>query len=247
MPLILFPTSNEGRINADGDRCCRPRSCWLAGEPGRELLTDQQATPTECLRAPASIEGQQVLQYASSDAVGHEGGQVGLQLAQFRCRSATWRPSNARLSVVAGSTEKPGKPHRHFAEQGRDAVRPPILHVASLAAGSAIRSEHPMAGGLPSDNRPLDVSQKLLGLEQGQTQIRDIVETVRPADLCQVGAPTTGIILTRNQPQHPSHPRSPSRQMAGSIVTPAALFPHSVDTPDRSCNLPGPAIARPDR
>ena len=40
--------------------------------------------------------------------------------------------------------------------------------------------------------------------------ILNVVETIRPADLRQVGAPATGIIPARNQPQHPSHPRSPS-------------------------------------
>ena len=29
MPLALFATADEGRINADGDRCCRPRRCGL--------------------------------------------------------------------------------------------------------------------------------------------------------------------------------------------------------------------------
>ena len=29
MPLVLFATADEGRINADGDRCCRPRRCGL--------------------------------------------------------------------------------------------------------------------------------------------------------------------------------------------------------------------------
>jgi hypothetical protein len=68
-----------------------------------------------------------------------------------------------------------------------------------------------MAVRLSSNDRSLDASQKLLRLKQGQTQLRDIVETIRPADLRQVGAPATGIIPGRNQPQHPSHPRSPSR------------------------------------
>jgi hypothetical protein len=90
-----------------------------------------------------------------------------------------------------------------------------------------------MAVGLPSNDRPLETSEKLLRLEQGQTQIRDVVETIGSANLCQVGAPATGIVLTGNQPQYPSHPRSPSRKMAGSILSPAALFPHLVDTPDR--------------
>ena len=83
-----------------------------------------------------------------------------------------------------------------------------------------------MAAGLSSNDRSLDASQKLLRLQLGQTQIREIVETIRP-----VGAPAPGIIPGRNQPQNPSHSRSPSRQLTRSIVTPAASSPHSLDTP----------------
>jgi hypothetical protein len=36
-------------------------------------------------------------------------------------------------------------------------------------------------------------------------------KTIRPADFYQVGAQAAGVIPGRNQPQHPSHPRSPSR------------------------------------
>jgi hypothetical protein len=38
-----------------------------------------------------------------------------------------------------------------------------------------------MAVRLSGNDRSLDASQKLLRLEQGQTQICDIVETIRPA------------------------------------------------------------------
>ena len=48
----------------------------------------------------------------------------------------TWRPPNTRLGVLAGDTQKPRQPHRYLAEQCRNAVRPPVLNLASLAAGN---------------------------------------------------------------------------------------------------------------
>jgi|SRR5271166_2104056 len=46
--------------------------------------------------------------------------------------------------------------------------------------------------------------------------VRDIAETLRPADLCQVGAPAMGIIAGRNQPQNPSHPDPPAGRAPAS-------------------------------
>jgi len=68
-----------------------------------------------------------------------------------------------------------------------------------------------MAVDLPSNYRSLNANQKLPRFGQSQTQVRDIAKTSRPADLYQIGAQAAGIIAGRNQPQYPSHPRSPSR------------------------------------
>jgi hypothetical protein len=67
-----------------------------------------------------------------------------------------------------------------------------------------------MAADLPSNYRSLNANQKLLRSRQSQTQVRDIAKTSRPADLYQIGAQASGIITSRNQPQCPSHPRSPA-------------------------------------
>jgi hypothetical protein len=185
----------------------------------------------QCLRAPGGINWQQVLQDVSGDAIGHQGGKVSLQLVQLGCRSASRWPTNARFGAIAGNAQKPGKPHRHFAEQRRDAVPPPILQVAFSAAGPATRPQLPMALDLPGNDRSLNTRQKLLRFGQGQTEIRDITKTFWPADLYQIGAQAAGIIAGRNQPQHPSHPRSPSRLSTRPIVPPVSPSPHSLDTP----------------
>jgi hypothetical protein len=70
------------------------------------------------------VNRQQVLQYAGGSAISRQGGKVSLQLIELWCRSATRWPTDTRLGAIAGSTQKPRKPHRHFAEQRRDAVPP---------------------------------------------------------------------------------------------------------------------------
>ena len=93
-----------------------------------------------------------------------------------RVRSASRWPTNARFSAIADYAQKPAKPHRHFAEQRRDAVPPPILQVASSAAGPATRPQLPMAVDLPGNHRSLNARQKLLRFGQRQTQVRDIAK-----------------------------------------------------------------------
>ena len=230
VPFTLFAAADERRIHADSDRCCC-RSCRLVRGRSSKLLADPQRMVAQCLRAPTGVNGQQVLQDASSDAIGHQGGKVSLQLVQLRCRSASRWPTHARLGAIAGRASKPGKPHRHFAEQRRDAVPPPVLQVAFSGAGPATRPQQPMAVDLPGNDRSLNARQKLLRFGQGQTQVRNIAKTFRPADLYQIGAQAAGIIAGRNQPQHPSHPRSPSRLSTRPIVPPVSSYPHSLDTP----------------
>jgi hypothetical protein len=140
--------------------------------------------------------------------------------------------ANARFGAIADYAQKPGKPHRHFAEQRRDAVPPPILQVASSAAGPATRPQLPTAVDLPGNDRSLNARQQLLRFGQGQTQVRDIAKTFRPTDFYQISAQAARVILGRNQPQHPSHPRSPSRLSTGRSYLPCRHPPHSLDTPE---------------
>jgi hypothetical protein len=77
-----------------------------------------------------------------------------------------------------------------------------------------------MAVDLPGNHRSLNARQKLLRFGQGQTQVRDIAKTFRPTDFYQIGAQAAGVILGRNQSQHPSHQRAPSRLSTGRSYLP---------------------------
>ena len=59
-----------------------------------------------------------------------------------------------------------------------------------------------MAVGLRGTNRSLNARQKLLRFWQGQTEARNIAKTFWTADLCQIGAQATGIILAINRNTH---------------------------------------------
>src|SRR3984957_177345 len=89
-----------------------------------------------------------MLQDARSDAIGHQGGKMGLQFVQLRCRSATRWPTDARLDAIAGDASKPGKRHRHCAKRRRYAMAPPVLQMAFSAAGRAARPLQLVAVGL---------------------------------------------------------------------------------------------------
>ena len=165
---------------------------------------------------------------------------MGLQFVQLRGRSATRCPTDVRLNAIAGGTSKSGKRHRHRAKQRRDVVSPPVLQVAFSAAGRAARPLQPMADSLRRNDRSLNARQKLLRFGQGQSQVSNITKTFRPADLYQIGAQAAGITLRRNQPQHPSHPRSPGRL---STDRPYPLCRH---TPIR-WTLPRPLLSKDSR
>jgi hypothetical protein len=92
---------------------------------------------------------------------------------------------------------------------------------------------------LCGNDRSLNARQKLLRFGQGQSQLSNIANTFRPADLYQIGTQAAGITLCRNQPQHPSHPRSPSRLSTRPTVPSVSSYPHSLDTP---VQLGGPCV-----
>ena len=104
--FALFAAADERRIHADSDQCCR--SCWLVSGCNSKLRADPQRMVAQCLRAPTGVNGQQVSQYARSDAIGHQGGKMGLQFVQLRGRSATRWPTDVRLNAIAGGTSNRG-------------------------------------------------------------------------------------------------------------------------------------------
>src|ERR1700739_3689869 len=105
-------------------------------------------------------------QYFSGNSKGHQGGKSGLQLVQFRGRPAGRGPTQAGLSTTAASAQKPRKLHPRLAEQRGNPTRPPILYMASPAAGPAIRSQRRVAVGLRGNDALLNPRQQQLPFGQ---------------------------------------------------------------------------------
>jgi hypothetical protein len=81
--------------------------------------------------------------------------------------------------MSAARTHEPGKAHPHLAEQCGDAVQPPIFHMASPVAGTTDRPQYGVVADLRSDDLLLNERQQLLPFDKCQTQVGDILETIR--------------------------------------------------------------------
>jgi hypothetical protein len=185
-----------------------------------ELLADLQRMAVQCLRALPGVDRQQVYQYVSRNPIGHQCGKSGLQLVQLRGRPAVRWPTDTGLGTTAASTQKPGKPYPHLAEQRCNPVRPTVFHMASPAAGLAVRPQDRVIVSLCGNDILLNSRQQLLRFGQRQTQVGEIAKTIRSADLHHVETSGLTIDPRSDQPQHPFHPRTPSRQHTRPVVSP---------------------------
>jgi len=86
--------------------------------------------------------------------------------------------------------------------------------------------------GLRGDDSLLNTRQKLLRFGQRQTQMADIAKTIRPVDLHDVGTARLTIDTRFDQPQNPSHPRSPAGKSWLGVL-PLSSSPQSLDSPGR--------------
>jgi len=60
VPCTLFAATDERRVHADSDRCCCGSRRLVLGRSSK-LLADPQCMVAQCLRAPTSVNGPQVL------------------------------------------------------------------------------------------------------------------------------------------------------------------------------------------
>jgi hypothetical protein len=144
-----------------------------------------------------------------------------LKPIQLRCRAAVRWPADASLGPAAHGTTKSWQSHRDLAKQRRDRVLSIVFDPTNAPAVWASRPPSSMIFGLRGDDRLLSTSQQLLRLGQGQTEIGDIADTVRPADLHHVGAPRLAVSTQLHQPHDPDHPPIPSQSTDAEDAPPA--------------------------
>jgi hypothetical protein len=118
-------------------------------------------------------------------------------------------PANASLDSATLGTAKSGQLHRNLTEQRRDRMVSIIFHTANTIATQAIWPPEHVGPRLRGHDLALDIRQEQLCLGQGQPQIGDITNTVRPADFQEVRAVILTLGTGFHQPQNPRHAPTP--------------------------------------
>jgi hypothetical protein len=168
VPFSVVAAADERCVQGDGNR--RRRGCRLDCGGVAKLPTEFKRMGTQGLVTLPRLHRQEMDDYASGDAIGHEGRKMRPQLVQLRRRPTMRWPADTILAVTAAGAAKSREPHRHRAEQRRDLMSPPVLDVTSATAGRAVRPNTRMDLGLRGYHRPLHPRQKLLRLGQCQAQ-----------------------------------------------------------------------------
>jgi hypothetical protein len=225
----IVAAADERRVQGDGNR--RRRGWRLDCGGVTKLPTKFKRMGTQGLVTLPRLHRQQMDEYASGDAIGHEGRKMRPQLVQFRRRPTMRRPADTTLGVTAAGAAKSREPHRHRAEQRRNLMNPPVLDVAPATAGRAVRPNQRMVLGLRGDHRPLHPCQKLLRLGQCQAQVRDIAKIAGPTDLQHVDIQYRVIRSRLDQTQNPSHPRSSQPTTIRPVISLPSSYPQILDTP----------------
>ncbi len=79
------------------------------------------------------VDREHLLQKIGGRSVGHNGGQMGLKLDQFRCRPAIRRSVDTCFNPATGGASKSRKSHRDLTEKRRDPVLPVVFDAAQTA------------------------------------------------------------------------------------------------------------------
>jgi hypothetical protein len=178
----------EGGIHADRDRRRRCR------RPDRGTVSKRRASlqgmAAQGPGVDAGVDRKQVLQQISSHPVRYQSGQVCPEPVQFQCRAAIRRSIYACLDAAARGTAKPRQPQWHLSEQCRDRMVTIFFHPANPIAAGANRPPDRVLPRLRGGDLALNPREQLFRFREGQSQIGDIAEVIRLADLHDVHAGT---------------------------------------------------------
>jgi hypothetical protein len=120
------------------------------------------------------------------------------------------RPIDACLDAAAHGATKPRQPQYHLSEQRRDRVVTIVFHPANPIAAGANRPPGRVRPRLSGGDFVLNPREQLFGFCEGQSQIGDIAEVIRLADLHDVHART--LASRRRQSQNPLHAPPPVQE-----------------------------------
>ncbi len=97
------------------------------------------------------------------------------------------QPSHTSVDCAAPSTAKTGEWHCDLAEMRRYGMVPVVLHMTNATTASALWPPNRVAPGLRGNDLLLEACKHPFPVGHGQTQIGDIVETIRSVDRHDVG------------------------------------------------------------
>src|SRR5689334_331160 len=166
-----------------------------------------------------------------------------LKPIQLRCRAAMRWPTMAGFVTAAPGTAKAGKSQRNLAKKRRNRVVSIVLHLAHSATALASRPSKGVVPGLRSNDLLLQARQQPLPFGQGQAQVGDLTEIIRPVDRHDV----YGLVLTVSrdfyQPHNPRH-ASTSGQKTDAQISLRRSHPQTCDGPEHSVIPPGRCCAK---
>jgi hypothetical protein len=120
-------------------------------------------------------------------------------------------PTDACFDPAARGTAKSRQPHRYLTEKRRDRVVAAILRLANPIAAGANWPPDRVLPRLRGGDLALNPREQLFRFREGQSQIGDIAEIIRLADLHNVHAGTLAPAATNFKIHSTPHPRSRNR------------------------------------
>jgi hypothetical protein len=242
--FVVLAPPDEGRIHGDRDRR------HLRRRPDRGTVGERRASlqrvAAQRLWIRSGVDGKHLLQQVSGHLVAHQGGQMGPELVQLRCRAAMRWPVKACLDSATQAAKETWQPHRHLTKQCRDRVISIILHPANIFAAGTNRPPDRVFARLRGGDLALNPRQQLFCFRERQPQIGDIAEVVRLADLHDVHGGT--FAPGCRQLQYPLHAPPPVQEQERKYPARTATPSFAVVPVERGSTLEADRLsARPHK
>jgi hypothetical protein len=203
MARARLTAANEGRVDAQGDRCGGRCRFSRSGIP--QVLANLERLGAQGFGIGPSIKREQLLEHAGCNTVGQEGGKLRPDLVELGSRAALRRPLDPSLIGPTAGTAEAGQSNRDHAEQGGNPAGPIIFDPACGTAGPACRPLGGMIPALGCDHRLLNLAQELLAIRQAQAKIRKVVKVAGAVNLQHVNATQRPLDPGLHQAQYPPH------------------------------------------
>jgi hypothetical protein len=185
----------------------------------------------QSLAALSGIDRQEMRQHVGGDTKRHQGSEMRAEPVRFPGRPTIRRPIDAGLDMTTADAAEPWEPQRHRTEHRRNLPEPPVIDMASTAAGRTDRPCRHERLGLLGNDRLLHAPQNLLAFGQRETKVFDISHVACETDFHHVDPICRGGSLRIDQSQNPAHPSPPGQYPMTGHIASKAIPPLSGHSP----------------